>query len=133
MTDAMPAPKVLVRMMAQKRGLSLDDYARTTSLQEFLGEVTAWYSGFMVPLNTVMQALSPGEGTASPSGTALKQTSAGRAALMRQKYAGKKVTFYDLETPTGQNNLLYNKTASGLTLQQQKPKIATKPKATRLV
>lgn len=130
----MPAPKVLVRMMAQKRGVSLEDYARTTSLHEFLGEVTAWYSSFMVPLNTVVQAVTGGSGgdTASPSDPT-RRTRSSRAARMRQKYAGQKVTFYDLDTPTGQNNLLYNKTASGLTLQQQKPKTATKPRATRLV
>lgn len=127
----MPAPKVLVRMMAQKRGVSLEDYARTTSLHEFLGEVTAWYSSFMVPLNTVVQAVTGGSGddTASPT----RRTRSSRAARMRQKYAGQKVTFYDLDTPAGQNNLLYNKTASGLALQQQKPKTATKPRATRLV
>ena len=128
----LPSPKILVRMMAQKRGLPLDDYARTTGFQEFLGEVSAWYSGFMTPLNTIMQAFigdsEPGE--RAPTAAAPRRSS--RRAALQAKYAGKKVNFYDLDTEQGQLSLIYGEKTHGMKRVDTRPVTPAKHAAKRL-
>lgn len=105
-------------MMAQKRGMALEDYAMFTTFSEFLGEVSAWYSSFMTPINTIMGAFTGGEGSGSSSGSfsAPSQPTGSRMRALKAKYAGKKANFIDLETPQGQTSLLHGRKIHGLSL-----------------
>jgi hypothetical protein len=105
-------------MMAQKRGMALEDYAMFTTFSEFLGEVSAWYSSFMTPINTIMGAFTGGEGSSSSgsSFSAPSQPTSSRMRALKAKYAGKKANFIDLETPQGQTSLLHGRKIHGLSL-----------------
>ena len=120
-------------MMAQQRGVSLDEYARTTSFQEFTGEVSAWYTATMTPLNTLMQAFSGGSSGSAGSPATGTAPASRRMAEMKQKYAGKKANFHDLDTRDGQLRLIHGEKATGLKLLKEAPKAPNrKPTAKRL-
>jgi hypothetical protein len=117
-------------MMAQKRAMPVEEYAWITSFPEFLGEVSAWYASFMTPLNTVMSVVGGafgGESSGSSSNTKAPRRSSSRVNQIKSKYAGKKVTFHDIDTPQGQAALLYGNKIHGLPLVDTRPTPARAP------
>lgn len=111
----------------------MDEYARTTGFGEFTGEVSAWYTATMTPINTLMQAFSGGSSGAVSSPAGATAPVSRRMAEMKRKYAGKKTNFHDLDTQQGQLSLIHGEKATGLKLVDRAPKSPNrKPAAKRL-